>query len=128
MKKKIIIVLAACVFIAVLVWGGILTKNLVLTEIYKDKIENMQFIESEEPLPTFDWYRITSYSNENIEIYYVNTVGKDADNEYRLGGKITCAKTANGWVHTDIVESILWSGTGSADNYIWPYWYHIFIS
>ena len=75
--------------------------------------------ETEEPLPEFDWYRITSYSDEKVEIYYING---------DVGGKITCRKTANGWTHTDIVDSIMWSGSGSADEYVWPYWYHIFLT
>ena len=127
MKKKIIISLAICVFIAVLVWGGALTKNRILTEIHKDKIENMQFVAYEEPLPEFDWYRIISYSDEKMEIYYVNTAGGDTDTQYKIGGKIICRQTANGWTHTDMIESILWSGAGSADDDVWPYWYHIFL-
>ena len=95
--------------------------------MYKDEIHNMQFVEQEEPLPEFDWYRITSYSDEKIEIYFVNTLGKDMDGEYKIGGKMIFSKTPNGWQHTDMVDSISWSGAGSADDYIWPYWYHIFL-
>lgn len=127
MKKRIVIAIAICAFLPVLVWGGVLTKNSILTEIHKDKIENMQFVAYEEPLPKFDWYRITSYSDEKVEIYYVNTVGADTGTQYKIGGKITCTKTANGWTHTDMINSILWSGSGSADEYVWPYWYHIFL-
>ena len=119
MKKIIATVLALCIGIAVFVWIGALAKNRILTEIHKDEIENMVFAEYEEPLPEFDWYRITSYSDDKMEIYYV-----DGD----VGGKITCRKTANGWTHTDMIDSIIWSGSGSADDYIWPYWYHIFLT
>ena len=45
MKKKILMVFAICAFVAVLVWVGALAKNLVLTAIYKDKIEDIQFAE-----------------------------------------------------------------------------------
>ena len=127
--KKIIIWISGLILIAfLLIWGGTLVKNCVSTVIHKDEIENIHLIEYEEPLPEFDWYRITSYSDENIEIYYVNTLGKGTDSEYKIGGKVMCTKISGGWHHTDMTESILWSGAGSADNYIWPYWYHVFLA
>lgn len=127
-KRSIVCILVLILIIPVFIWCGALAKNLVLTVIHKDKIENMQFIEYEEPLPEFDWYRVTSYSDSTIEIYFVNTCGKGSDGQYKVGGKMTFCKTPNGWYHTDMVDSISWSGAGSADNYIWPYWYHIFMA
>ena len=127
-KRSLIYTLVLILIILVFVWCGALVKNVVLTAICKDKIENMQFIESGEPLPKFDWYRVTSYSDSTIEIYFVNTHAKGTDREYNIGGKIIFCKTLNGWDHTDMVQSILWSRAGSADNYIWPYWYHIFLA
>ena len=125
-KRIFVCILALIVTISVLIWGGALLKNGILTAIHKDEIKNLQFLESEEPLPEFEWYRITSYSESTIKIYYVNKYGKDTEREYKVGGEIIFSKTPNGWYHTDMVESVLWSGAGSADNYIWPYWYHIF--
>lgn len=127
-KRSIVCLLVFIFIIPVFVWGGALVKNVVLTAIHKDKIENMQFIEYEEPLPEFDWYRVTSYSDSTIEIYFVNTYDKGTDREYKTGGKMIFSNTPNGWYHTDMAESILWSGVGSADDYIWPYWYHIFLT
>lgn len=111
-----------------LIWGGTLVKDSLVTVIYKDRIDSIQLAENEEPLPKFDWYRITSYSDEEIEIYFVNTMGKGTDREYKVGGEMIFSKTPRGWYHTDMVDSISWSGAGSADNYIWPYWYHIFLA
>ncbi len=122
-KKIIVWIVVLVLAIPAVVWGGALAKNRLLTEIHKDKIESMPLAEWEEPLPEFDWYRVTSYSDTKIEIYYVNTAG-----EYKAGGKITCYNTQNGWQHTNITESILWSGGGSADNYPWPYWHHVFLA
>ncbi len=127
-KRGIIWIIVLTLIIPFFVWGGVLAKNLVLTVMRKDEIENIQFIEYEEPLPEFDWYRITSYSDEKIEIYFVNTHGKGTDTEYKMGGKMVFCKTPNGWDHTNMAESILWSGAGSADNYIWPYWHHVFLT
>lgn len=127
-KKSIVCVLALIVIFLVLIWGCALMKNGILTATHKDEIENLQFLESEEPLPDFDWYRITSYSDSTIKVYYVNTYDEGTESKYKVGGEILFSKTPNGWYHTDLVESILWSGSGSADNYIWPYWYHIFLA
>lgn len=127
-KHSILCILVLILIIPVFIWCGALAKNLVLTVIHKDKIENMQFIEYEEPLPEFDWYRVTSYSDSMIEIYFVNTYSKGTAGEYKAGGKMTFCKSLNGWYHTDMVDSISWSGSGTADNYIWPYWYHIFMA
>lgn len=126
-KKIIVCILAVIVTIPVLIWGGALLKNGILTAMHKDEIEDLQLVQYEEPLPEFDWYRITSYSDSTIEIYFVNTHGKGTNGEYKVGGKMTFHKSLNGWYHTNLVESISWSGSGSADDYIWPYWYHIFL-
>lgn len=127
-KRIIVCAIALIIAIPVLIWCGALAKNAVLTALHKEEIKNLQLLESEEPLPEFDWYRITSYSESTIKIYYVNTYGKDTDSEYKVGGEIILSKMPNGWNHTAMNESILWSGAGSADNYIWSYWYHVFLA
>lgn len=122
--KRILIWICVLIFvIPCLLWVGALAKDCLVTVIYKDQFNSIKLAETEEPLPEFDWYRITSYSEEEIEIYYVNNMA----GEYKIGGKMMFRKTPNGWQHTDMVDSILWSGAGSADDYIWPYWYHIFL-
>ena len=127
--KKVAIWICLLAFvIPFLFWCGALVKDCLLTAMHKDEIENLQLVQYEEPLPEFDWYRITSYSDSTIEIYFVNTHGKGTNGEYKVGGKMTFHKSLNGWYHTNLVESISWSGSGSADDYIWPYWHHIFLS
>lgn len=127
-KKKITIwICISAIAIPVLIWCGALTWDLLLTSVHKDEIENIQLIEYEEPTPVFDWYRITSYSDERIEIYFVNSYGKGTDGEYKAGGRMVFSKTPAGWHHTGVEDSILWSGAGSADDFIWPYWHHIFL-
>ena len=131
MKTKIKkIIISICVLILIIPCSFCcccLIKNCILTAMYKDEIQKIQFAEYEEPLSEFDWYRITSYSDEKIVIYFVNAYGEGTDGEYKVGGEMIFSKIPNGWQHTDMVDSILWSGAGSADNYIWPYWHHIFL-
>ena len=87
-KRIIVCILILILTIPLLIWGGALAKNGILTAMYKEKIENLEFIESEEALPEFDWYRITSYSDETIKIYFVNTLGKGTNGEYKIGGEM----------------------------------------
>ena len=129
-KRSIIYTLVLILIIPVVMWVGALAKNYMLTVMHKDQVENIQFsIYEEEPYLWLDWYRITSYSEEKIEIYYVNEfddykMGDRVIESYKIGGKVTLYYESSGWYHTD--TSVLWSRAGSADNYIWPYWYHIF--
>ena len=85
MKKKtrkvaIWICLLAFV-IPFLFWCGALAKDCLVTAIYKDQFNSIKLAETEEPISEFNWYRITSYSNEKIVIYFVNTIGKGTDGE-----------------------------------------------
>lgn len=131
-KKFVVWIVVVLLAIPVVVWVGALTKNYILTVMHKDQVENIQFSEYEEdPYLWLDWYRITSYSEDRIEIYYVNEfddykMGDHVMEGYKIGGKVTLYYNSSGWYHTD-TGSVLWSGAGSADNYIWPYWYHIFL-
>ena len=71
-KRSIIYTLVLILIIPVVMWVGALAKNYMLTVMHKDQVENIQFsIYEEEPYLWLDWYRITSYSEEKIEIYYV---------------------------------------------------------
>ena len=68
--KEIIIWMFVLALITIFfVWAGTLAKNYVLTLMHEDKIKNMRFIEHEEPLSDFDWYRITSYSDAKLQQY-----------------------------------------------------------
>lgn len=126
-KKIVIWICILALVIPFLFWSSILAKNCLLTAIHKDQFESIKLAETEEPLSEFDWYRITSYSEEKIIIYFVNTQVDVNDKEYKVGGEMVFSKAPSGWYHTDLIESISWSGAGSADNYIWPYWYHVFL-
>ena len=125
-KKIVIWICVLILIIPCLVWGGSLVKNYIVTASHKEEIESMNFVKDEESLPELDWYRIISYSEEEIEIYFVNIQGKGTDREYKIGGKMLCYKTPEGWRHSYLEESVLWSKAGSADDYIWPYWHHVF--
>ncbi len=101
-----------------LIWTISLARNRILTELYGDEIANLNFYETEE-VPHYDWFRILSYSETRIEVYFVNEL-----ENYEVGGIAiyTCNPYGN-WFHQD---NVLWSTAGTADTLIWPYFYHIF--
>ena len=103
------------VFIAV--WLCALTKNYVLTELHRDEIAALDFGENENPLNA-DMYRVISYSETDIEVYFVKEL-----EWYEIGGIIKYHRNAVGV--RSYREEVLWSIGGTADKLIWPYWYHI---
>ena len=105
------------------IWIGALAKNRIVTELHRDNIENMDLLLDYGEALEYDWYRILSYSETEIEIYYVNKFGNST-----FGG-IVCYRylpNINMWSHNYTGYDCLWSTSGSADNFIWPYWHHIF--
>ena len=109
----------------ILIWTGTLAKNRIVTELHRDEIANLDFYKSE-PLPEFEWYRILSYSETEIEIYFVKKV-YSSFRDYELGGIVTYYyHDSDGKWHYSWSNNYLWSTAGSADNYIWPYWHHVF--
>ncbi len=100
-----------------LVWGICLARNRILTELHRDEIANLNFYETEE-VPHYDWFRVLSYSETEIEIYFVNEVTR-----YEVGGIATYSCNPYGdWFYQ---EEVLWSTAGTADTLIWPYFHHI---
>ena len=103
----------------VLIWGGSLLKDGILTMLHGDKLANLNFYEGEEGFP-YTWMRIIDYSETEIEVYFVRNVGEDDS----IGGigKYRCNDHGY-WFYS---ESVVWSTSGTADTLIWPYWYHIY--
>ena len=118
--KKIIKWSIFAIFLSfILVWGGSLIKDGILTELYGDKLANLNFYEGEEVFP-YTWMRIIDYSETEIEVYFVRDFGEGAS----IGGigKYRCNPYGD-WFYS---ESVSWSTHGTADTLIWPYWYHVF--
>lgn len=105
------------IILFLLIWLGTLMWNRLLTELYGDEITNLNFYETE-TAPEYDWFRVISYSETEIEVYFVNQL-----ENYEVGGIVTYHCNDYGdWFHQ---ESVLWSTAGTADTLMWPYWYHI---
>ena len=108
------------------IWIGTLAKNRIVTELHRDDVENLDLLlDYGEPLE-YDWYRILSYSETEIEICFVKKV-YSSFRDYELGGIVTYYHhDSDGKWHYSWSNNYLWSTAGSADNYIWPYWHHVF--
>ena len=100
-----------------LIWLGSLLSNRILTELHGDEIKDLNFYETE-TVPDYDWFRVISYSETEIKVYFVNKLPN-----YKVGGIATYSCNSYGdWFHQD---SVSWSTAGTADTLIWPYWHHI---
>ena len=104
------------------IWIGSLAKNRILTELHRDEIEKL-YIANRERLPDYDWFRVLLYSENEIKIYFVEEVNSKRGSG-KLGGIVTFSYGSDGAWHHNWCDNYLWSTSGSADNYIWPYWYH----
>lgn len=116
-KKAVLVSILILTVSFLLIWLGCLLKNYILTELHGDEIKNLNFYETE-TVPEYDWIRVISYSESEIEVYFVNKL-----ESYEIGGIATYSCNSKGyWSHKD---SVLWSTAGTADTLIWPYWHHI---
>ena len=106
----------ACIAAFLLTWWGAMLKNYIRTVKYKDVMENMVFDEGEY-IPEYVYERILSYSEDEIKTYFVVECI-----DYYNGGITTYFRHSNGeW---SVHEHVSWSGRGSADDTVWPYWHH----
>ena len=106
----------ACIAAFLLTWWGAMLKNYILTVKYKDVMENMVFDEGEY-IPEYVYERILSYSEDKIKTYFV----MDCGDYYNIGiAKYTCQSDGEWHVY----GHVSWSGRGSADEAVWPYWHH----
>lgn len=120
--KKIIKWGILAIFLSfVLIWGGWLVKDGILTVSHSDELVNHDFYQVErEEIYDYDWMRIINYSKTEIKVYFVRNIG---EGDYSVGGigEYRC-DTYGKWRYS---ETILWSTAGTADTLIWPYWHHI---
>ena len=107
-KRKIIIILTTCLF---MVWFLPYVKNEILTYLHGDEFIGLQ--KSTNMIGDVDYLKVLAYSYNFARVYYF-------DNE---GGDILGFERSNGhW--KSVLWNTVWSKMGSADDYIWPYFYH----
>lgn len=108
MKKPLVIILIslAC---PILIWGASLIKCEVLT--YQHGEEFMTLYQQTNMLEDQKYYKVLDYSDATARVYYVSV--------NRAGNVLSFTKKNGSW-ELDKWETV-WSKSGSADGFIWPY-------
>ena len=122
-KRTLALLLLIPVITLTIFWQGVLTKNGILTIVHSGEIKEIEkTIDFKElDVPEFEWFRVVSYKQtdekKEIQIYYTNG---------ELGKKTAwiATLTPNGKNSWSCSSQIMWSNSGSADNFPWEYWHH----
>lgn len=94
-----------------IIWLAAFLKCEILTHQYGGEFaetyrENTMLCEPE-------YWKVLEYNEDFARVYYVG--------EGRCYGNILRFKKVNGTWKYDLWEATVWSKTGSADGYVWPY-------
>lgn len=105
----------AILLVFLVVWGASLLKCETLTNKYS---EELKYAHTENTmLGKIESYKVLECDGEKARVYYVcdnNTVGNVLEFE----------KQDNKWKEINWVT--IWSKQGSADEMLWPYWWHTY--
>ncbi|HPF55963.1 MAG TPA: hypothetical protein PLV03_05430 [Clostridiales bacterium] len=109
-KKNIVKIIALFILIVFLdFWVGSIIKCEILTNQYGYEFNNV--IKNYSMLEDTDYYKVIKYNEETAVVYCVRK-GEYGDTAYMVRqGRTWMIKS----FHT------VWSSTGSADDFIWPY-------
>ncbi len=111
---KLISVILVIIFI---VWGIPMIKCEYLTARYGHEFDLAAIPEENSMLSEPDWFRILSYNDEYTEIYYISE-------GFRLGSILSFKKVNGEWKYDSPANTIWTALGGSADNDVWPYFWH----
>jgi hypothetical protein len=109
---KIINVLIICISTIILIsWFFPFVKNEILTSKYGSEFIGLQKVTT--MIDDVEYLKVLYYSNETARVYYFDINRGDILEYIKQDGK---------WDRTR--WNTVWSKTGSADNFEWPYIYH----
>jgi len=110
LRKVIIALIPLCLFL--ILWLGQLVYIEILTSRHGGEFEGLYT--QTKMVVGMDSLKVMNYSNDTAKIYYFSS--------RRAGITINFARQNGDWE----LESwnTVWSTTGSAGNFMWPYWYH----
>ena len=118
MKKfRITLIVLSPILCFLIVWGISLANCEILTHIHGN--EFAETYKENTMLGDMAYWKVLDYSENHARVYYVSINHSNAD-------VLTFVKE-NGLWKSDKWETV-WSTTGSADNVIFPYWWHFFHS
>lgn len=98
-----------------LAWGISLLKCEILTHRYYDDfqyahVNNSWIAEAEE-------FKVLNCNGDTAEVYYTSET---------LGCVLTFDRRDGAWV--EVTWRAVWAKHGSASEFVWPYWWHIFVT
>ncbi len=117
--KKFLKCISIIVFIVFAFWGSCMLKCEYLTARYGHEFDFESVIEENTMISEPECFKILSYKEEYAKIYYI---------EKRFSaGHILIFKKDNDKLRYDDWEKTVWSSLGgSADDNVWPYFWHSF--
>lgn len=110
LKKKMRIIAIILVAPVCLFWLFSLARCEILTWLHGDEFATAY---QENSMINPGYWKVLDYTDTYARVYFVT--------KYRLSGNIlTFRKLDDTWVY-DTWEETVWSKTGSADGFVWPY-------
>ena len=116
MKKVLLRIIVICLALYLIIWVGSIIKCEIYTHKYGDDIidEYKSNLDYSYWIDGYSFVKIISFSSSEAKVYYIN------DNS---GYIVRYMKINEHW--EAYMCDLLWTHNGgSADNSIWPYWYH----
>lgn len=111
MKKFLLKTFLAVLIMFFLVWGILILKCEILTWRYGNQFKTVY--KENTMMGDIEYLKVLNYSDRSARVYYVS--------KNRSGGDILVFSKYNGEWKYDKWERTVWSKTGSADGFIWPY-------
>lgn len=109
--KKLKLFIIGTIVCFLLFWSGSIARCEILTYFHWKEFEKLYKANS--MIGEQEYLKVLDYSDTSARIYYVSVNG--------YGGDIlTFVKKGDQWVY-DKWERTVWSKTGSADGFMWPY-------
>ena len=109
-NKRIFLIMAISILLIVLLFPYV--KVEILTIQHKSVFSNLY--DSNRMLKEIEYFKIMNYSKKTAEVYYVSK-GKKAGLLYKFIKDDKDVWQLEQW-------DVVWSASGSADNFIWPYY------
>ena len=109
MKKICFRIFLAFIVLFMLIWGIAILKCEILT--YKYGYQFNTIYQENTMIGEIEYFKVLEYSDTYARVYYVSK---------NSGNVLTFSKKSGEWKY-DKWEQTVWSKTGSADDFIWPY-------
>ncbi len=111
MGKFLIKFFMIILFVVLLVWGIFVLKCEFLTYKYGNQFEKIY--KENTMIGEIEYLKVLEYSDFTAKVYYVS--------KNYTGGDILSFLKKNGHWKYNKWERTVWSKTGSADGFVWPY-------